>query len=70
MEQPEVQGRITGIRCSDGESYLSDGYIIQPFGPSSFYVRALDSKEFMIIPTRCIDRIYMDEGDEVPDGNK
>lgn len=67
MEQPKVQtARITAIRCNDGEQYLEQDYIIEPFSQSSFMVRGRQAGNgFQIIPSRCVDRIFMEaEADE------
>ena len=56
-------GRILSIECSNGETIYSEYFHIEPFGPSSFIVRdrTEGTKRFQIIPTRCVDCIWMED---------
>ena len=56
-------GRILSIECSNGETFRSGPFHIEPFGPSSFIVRSKEpgTKKFQIIPTRCVDCIWMED---------
>ena len=61
----EQIGRILSIECGNGETYASRDFRIEPFGPSSFIVRSKEpgTKKFQIIPTRCVDCIWMEDID-------
>ena len=61
----EQIGRILSIECSNGETYASWDFHIEPFSPASFIVRskAEGTKRFQIIPTRCVDCIWMEDID-------
>lgn len=76
MEAETEHQHITAIVCSNGTRYSSLDYIIQPFSQNSFLVRQKDrriahsdgtetqehpSKEFVIIPTRVVDAIFMED---------
>lgn len=61
-------GKIVQLRTNDGETFDQSIYEIQPFSQSSFLVRVhKDSKRFLILPTRVVDRIWMEEADDAGD---
>lgn len=55
-----VLGRIKQINCSNGDIFENNEFhSIEPFSTASFIVKFYDRQEFVIIPTRCVDRIWM-----------
>jgi hypothetical protein len=65
-----VAEHITGLRCSNGMEYKNTEFIIRPFSESSFLVRQKSmvkgkppSKQFVIIPSRVVEAIYMEDCD-------
>lgn len=62
----ELTGKITKIRCNDGEEFGLPKHEVTPFGTNSFMVsQPGDLPWFLIVPSRCVDRIWM----EVSSGN-
>lgn len=60
--ETKIYGKIVELVCSNGEKFKHLDYEIRPFSASSFYVKRIgDEKQFVIVPTRCVDRIWMEE---------